>query len=237
MIHVQKEKSDRRLSALTAGISLIVMALTAFFAYGYAHGSLVVQGDPKATWDHILSSEMLFKAEILGWLIILICDIVVAWAFYIYLRPIHKWMSLLGACFRLVYSAVLGIALLNLIFAMQLSYNPSYLSAFTLDQLQANVMLFLEVFDTVWSIGLVIFGGHLLIVGYLALKSDSIPKIIGLLMLLASIGYIVIHLGSALLPQYDKILTILDYVFIVPMTAGELGFGLWLLFRGWKSVS
>lgn len=237
MIHVQKEQSDQRLSALTAGISLIIMALAAFFSYGYAHGSLVVQGDPTATLDNIMSSEMLFKAEIFGWLIILVCDIVVAWAFYIYLKPIHKHISLLGTFFRLIYAAILGVALLNLIFVMHLTDNPYYLSAFKMDHLQANAMLFLKAFDTIWSIGLVIFGGHLLIVGYLALKSGSVPKIISILILLASIGYMVIHLGSALLPQYDKILTILDYVFIVPMTAGELGFGLWLLFKGWKSAS
>ncbi|MGO4374745.1 DUF4386 domain-containing protein [Paenibacillus sp. 2TAB19] len=237
MIHIQAENSGHRPSALAAGITLIIMAIAAFFCYGYAHGSLVVQGDPAATWDNLLSSELLFKAEILGWLLILICDIVVAWAFYVLLKPINKNISLLGACFRLIYTAILGVALLNLIFVMLLAYNPYYLSALKTDHLQAYVMLSLEAFETMWSIGLVIFGGHLMIVGYLALKSNHIPKILGVLMLLASFGYITIHLGTALLPQYDQMISILNYVFIAPMTAGELGFGIWLLFRGWKPAS
>jgi len=72
-----QELSYQRKSALAAGIALIVMALAAFFSYGYVHSSMVVQGDASATYNNIMSSNMLFKAGILGWLIILISDIVV----------------------------------------------------------------------------------------------------------------------------------------------------------------
>jgi hypothetical protein len=82
--------------------------------------------------------------------------------------------------------------------------------------------------------GLVVFGGHLLIIGYVALKSDVIPKVISVLLLLASIGYIVIHLSKIFLPQYEVVITILNYVFTIPMIVGELGFGIWLLLRGGK---
>ena len=230
-----KERSHQRKSALTAGTSLIIMALAAFFSYGFVHGSLVVQGDASATFNNITSSNMLFKAEILGWLIILITDIVVAWAFYIFLEPINRSLSLLGAWLRLTYAAILGMAILNLIFVLLLSSKSTdYLSLFKIDQLQALTMLFFEAFELIWSIGLIIFGGHLMIVGYLAFKSDSIPKVIGILLLLASIGYIVIHLCKTFLPQYDGVISILNFVFSVPMIAGELGFGIWLLLRGGK---
>lgn len=43
-----KERSDQRKSALTAGISLLIMTLASFFSYGYVHGSLVVPGDAGA---------------------------------------------------------------------------------------------------------------------------------------------------------------------------------------------
>ncbi len=228
------EPSYQRKSALTAGISLIIMALAAFFSYGFVHESLVVQGDASATFNNITSSNMLFKAEIFGWVIILITDIVVAWAFYIFLEPINKSLSLLGAWLRLTYAAILGMAILNLIFVLLLSKGTDYLSLFKIDQLQALMMLFFDAFESIWSIGLIIFGGHLMIVGYLAFKSDSIPKVIGILLLLASIGYIVIHLCKTFLPQYDGVISILNIVFIVPMIVGELGFGIWLLLRGGK---
>ncbi|WP_028399923.1 DUF4386 domain-containing protein [Ectobacillus panaciterrae] len=229
-----KEQSYQRKSALVAGTSLIIMALAAFFSYGFAHGSLVVQGDASATFNNIKSSNMLFKAEIFGWVIILITDIVVAWAFYIFLKPINKSLSLLGAWFRLTYATILGIAILNLIFVLLLSKSTDYLSLFKTDQLQAHMMLFLEAFESIWSIGLIIFGGHLMIVGYLVFKSDRIPKVISVLLLLASIGYIVINLFNTILSQYNAVISILKIVFNVPMIVGELGFGIWLLFRGGK---
>ncbi|MFJ8526580.1 DUF4386 domain-containing protein [Bacillus sp. NPDC094106] len=229
-----KKQSYQRKSALIAGISLIIMTLAAFFSYGFVHGNLVVQGDASATFNNIKSSNMLFKAEIFGWVIILITDIVVAWAFYIFLKPINQSLSLLGAWLRLTYATILGIAILNLIFVLLLSKSTDYLSLFKIDQLQAHMMLFLEAFEFIWSIGLIIFGGHLMIVAYLALKSDRIPKVISILLLLAAIGYIVINLFSTILSQYDTVISILRIGFSVPMIVGELGFGIWLLFKGGK---
>ncbi|MEI4831573.1 DUF4386 domain-containing protein [Bacillus sp. FJAT-53711] len=234
MAIIVKKQSDQRKYALTAGILLIIMALVSFFSYGFAHASLVVKGNASATFHNIMSSNILFKAEIFGWIIILISDIVVAWAFYIFLKPIHKNLSLLGAWLRLTYATILGIAILNLIFALLLTKHTDYLSLFKTDQLQAQMMLFLEAFQSIWSIGLIIFGGHLMVVGYVAFKSNSIPKVISILLLLASIGYIVIHLCNTFLPEYDGVISILNLVFSVPMIAGELGFGIWLLFKGGK---
>ncbi|BBH18824.1 DUF4386 domain-containing protein [Paenibacillus baekrokdamisoli] len=229
-----KELSNQRKSALTAGISLIIMTLASFFSYGFVHGNLVVQGDASATFNNIVSSTNLFKSEIFGWVIIMITDILVAWAFYVFLEPINKSLSLLGAWLRLTYSTILGIGILNLIVVLLLSRHTNDLSSFKIEQTQSLMMLFLEAFESIWSIGLIVFGGHLLIVGYVALQSDSIPKIISILLLLASIGYIVIHLSKTFLSQYDGLIAILNLVFIMPMIVGELGFGIWLLLRGGK---
>ncbi|MEK4345171.1 DUF4386 domain-containing protein [Paenibacillus sp. FSL P4-0184] len=230
----EKDLSNQRKSALTAGISLIIMTLASFFSYGFVHGNLVVQGDASATFNNLVSSTNLFKGEILGWIIIMITDILVAWAFYVFLEPINQKLSLLGSWLRLTYSAILGIAILNLIVVLLLTGNTIDFSSLKIEQTQAFMMLFLEAFQWIWSMGLVVFGGHLLIVGYVALKSDIIPKVIGILLLLASIGYMIIHLSKIFLPQYEGVITILNYVFTIPMIVGELGFGIWLLLRGGK---
>ena len=230
----EKDLSNQRKSALTAGISLIIMTLASFFSYGFVHGTLVVQGYASATFINIVSSNNLFKGEILGWIIIMIADILVAWAFYVFLEPVNQNLSLLGAWLRLTYSAILGIAILNLIVVLLLMGNTIDFSSLKIEQTQAFMMLFLEAFQWIWSMGLVVFGGHLLIVGYVALKSDVIPKVISILLLLASIGYIIIHLSKMFLPQYEAVITTLNFIFTIPMIVGELGFGIWLLLRGGK---
>ncbi|MEK5182630.1 DUF4386 domain-containing protein [Paenibacillus odorifer] len=230
----EKDLSNQRKSALTAGISLIIMTIASFFSYGFVHGTLVVQGDASATFINIVSSNNLFKGEILGWIIIMIADILVAWAFYVFLETVNQNLSLLGAWLRLTYSAILAISILTLIFVLLLTGNTNGFSTLTIEQTQAFMMLFLDAFQFIWSMGLVVFGGHLLIVGYVALKSDVIPKVISILLLLASIGYIIIHLSKMFLPQYEAVITTLNFIFTIPMIVGELGFGIWLLLRGGK---
>ncbi|ERI07372.1 hypothetical protein HMPREF0083_04554 [Aneurinibacillus aneurinilyticus ATCC 12856] len=91
----------------------------------------------------------------------MIADILVTWAFYVFLKPINKSLSLLGAWLRLTYTTILGIAILNLIFVLLLPRHTNYLSSFNIEQIQALMMLFFEAFEFIWSIGLIIFGGHL----------------------------------------------------------------------------
>lgn len=232
-----KKLSDPRMSALTAGTSLIVMAFAAFFAYGFIHGRLVVQDNPTLTFQNILTSIDLFKAELFGWVIILICDVVAAWALYLVLIPVHKGLAMLGGWLRLIYSAILGIAILNLVFVLLLIRNSASLASFSIQQLQALMMLSLNAFQSIWSIGLIIFGGHLLVVGYLAFRSSSIPRIISILVLLGGVGYISIHLCSIFLPEYSKLISTLTIIFTLPMTLGELGLAIWLLLRNSSPVS
>ena len=234
MVTTAKVLSDQRKSALITGISLIIMAIAAGFSYGLVHSSLLVQGDASATLQNIVSQNNLFKAEIFGWLIVVIADIVVAWSIYIFLKPLNKNLSLLGAWFRLVYSSILGIAVMNLILVLVLTNNTTL---FATDQLPALVTLFLEAFDSIWSLGLIVFGGHLLIIGWITLQSNSIPKWISLLLLLAAISYIAVHFCKSFFPQFNEFNAILESVLTLPMTVGELGFGLWLLFRGGRVLS
>nr|WP_238343545.1 DUF4386 domain-containing protein [Gracilibacillus saliphilus] len=222
---------SQRNAALTAGISLIIMTIAAFFSSGFVYESLIVQGDAGTTFHNINNSQILYTAGVFGWLIILITDILVAWGFYIFLKPLNNILSLLGAWLRLMYTAILAIAVFNLIMVMLLTNSADYESLFHIDQLQGKVMLFLDAFHMIWSMGLVIFGGHLLVVGYITFKSDNIPKFISILLLIASVGYIVNHLLITFLPQYQSVIMVLELVFLLPMIVGELGFGIWLLIK------
>ncbi|WP_152395949.1 DUF4386 domain-containing protein [Paenibacillus guangzhouensis] len=234
MITATKTQTDQRRAALTAGLSLIIMTLASFFSYGYVHASLVVQGDASTTFQNIQSSHSLFQAEIFGWVVILICDIVVAWAFYTVMKPAHQKLSLLAAWFRLIYSAILGTAILNLLFMSLLTRTASSQIS---EQLPTQGMLYLNAFESIWSIGLITFGIHLAVVGYVALRFTHSPKIISILLIIAGVGYMFIHSCNVFLPQYEGMIAVLIYIFTVPMIVGELGFGLWLLFKGGKPSS
>ena len=86
MVNAVKEISYPRKYGMITGISLLIMAIAAGFSYGFVYSSLVVPGDANTTFNNILSGNVLFKAGIFGWLIIVVCDLVVAWGLYVYFR-------------------------------------------------------------------------------------------------------------------------------------------------------
>ena len=174
------------------------MAIVAGFATLFVLDGLFVPGDAAATTSNIKASEMLFRAGFLGWLIILICDVLAAWGLYVFFKRVNKSLSLLTAWFRLVYTAILGVALLNFVIVLLLLSGADYLTAFETDQLHAQVLLSLNAFYGLWDIGLVVFGFHLLGLSYLVFKSGYIPKILGILLIFAFVGYLITSGGNLL---------------------------------------
>ncbi len=65
--------------------------------------------------------------------------------------------------------------------------------------------------------------------GYLIFKSGYFPRILGILMVLGSLGYLLDSYGNILFPDFEEIFGV-----IVGVTAviGELPFFLWLLIKG-----
>ncbi|HZG84819.1 DUF4386 domain-containing protein [Paenibacillus sp.] len=234
MTNLGNNPSTARGAAVAGGVSLLLMAAAAAFAYGFVHQSLIVPGDSAATLDNLLASPALFRAGIFGWLVILICDIVAAWAVYLVLKPAHAGISLLGAWFRIGYAAILGAALLNLLVVSLLATPSAETPLLPLEQAQALTALLLAAFESSWSAGLIVFGAHLLLVSYLTFRLPAVPKWLSALLLLAAVGYLSIHSLQTLFPHNEGFIAILEYVFLVPMTAGELGFGIWLLWKGGK---
>jgi hypothetical protein len=220
--------------AMVAGVAILLMAVAAGFSYGVVLNGLMVPGDAATTAQNIKSSEFLFRAGVLGWLLILILDVIVAWVLYTFFRKENKSVSLLTALFRLGYTFFLGIALFSLVMVLLLLSDAAYLQVLESSQPDALVLLFLNAFNGIWSLGLVIFGLHLAGLAYLVLQSAQVPNFLGILLALAAVGYLFIPIAKLLLPGYASDVASLEAVMSVPMAIGEAGFGLWLLIKGGK---
>jgi len=224
------ENISLRKAAIIAGVGYLFIFIFATYAGIVATGP----GDSVSTSINKLANEVLFRGGIASWLIVLIADVVVAWALYILLIPVNKRLSLLAAWFRLIYTAIAGITLLYLLIALQLSKGADYLTVFTADQLQAQVILFLNMYWELTLIAWVFFGLHIFLLGYLIFKSGYIPRILGVLLIIASIGYLINSFANFILPNIANSAEILLTVTITPAIIAELSLTIWLLFRGWK---
>lgn len=214
--------------ALIAGFSLLLMIVSIILAEVVAMAGIIVDGDAAATVDNILANQGRFRFGIVAYLGVAILDLVVAWAFYVFLKPAIDDLSLLAAWSRVVYTIILGIALINVYSVFQLLGNAAYLSSFGTPEIQAQVMLSLKAFRDTWDVGYVFFGIHLFLLGIVAFRSGFVPKVVGGILVLAGISYLVDYLGWILFPNLG-----LGVSFIFGY--GELIFMVWLLIWGGKT--
>ena len=220
-----KNKTSLRTAALIAGLGLLVMVIAAPYAELFVYPRLVVPGNAAETTKNIVADKTLFISGILGYLVTFICDLLVAWALYVLLKPVNENLSLLTAWFRLVYTVIALVALLNLVNVLQLLNTTDYLTVFEPGQLNIQVMVSLNAFRHDWYFGLLFFGIHLELLGYLVFRSNYIPGILGVLLIITGLGYLITTLQPYLFPNFNS--DIARFTFY-----GELIFMLWLLIKG-----
>jgi len=215
-----------------AGILYLVIIICAGFAEGFVRSSLIVPGDAAATAGNILAHEGLFRLGFAADLLAFISDLVVAVLFYLLLKPVSKTLSLIAAFFRvLAHPAIASVNLLNHFAALLLLSGAGYLSPFNEDQVNAMVLMSLETHRYGYLIGGAFFGFHCLLLGYLLIRSDLFPGILGILMAVASLGYLAESFGNFLFPGYEDVLTL---TVAVPAVIAEVSLCLWLVIRGVK---
>ena len=205
-----------RTAAIVAGVGLLLMAILSPIAYLNTFQRLVNFDDAALTAQNISNSMGAFRTAILLLFAVALLDVLVAWGLYIVLKPANKNLSALAAWLRVIYGGIFIFAISKLYAALQVV---------TPDGTQA--MTFLKAFQSIWDMGLILFGFHLLVLGYLAFKSGYIPKWLGVFLVLASVGYIVDGFGKTLSPDYN--LNIAQFTFV-----GEVFLIFWLLWRGFK---
>lgn len=205
-----------RTAALVAGVALLAMAVIAALSNFGAVNGLTVQGDAGATAKNLVDSAGLFRLGAVGLLVVAILDVVVAWALYLVFRTVNPSLSLLGAWLRLAYAAIFAAAITSLFGALRAaSAEP------------AQALFLLTSFHQGWNIGLIAFGLHLGVIGFLVWRPGFFSRLVSVLLAVAAAGYVVDSLGSLLSPNYSLGLSRFTFV-------GEVVFIFWLLIRGSK---
>jgi hypothetical protein len=211
-------------AGLIAGVALVVLgALSAVGVLAVVDG-LVTPGDAATTAADITASEGTFRLTVAGLYLVVVLDIVAAWALFRFFAPVNAWLSRLTAWLRVAFAGVFLVAISQLAAVPGMLSDAGYQDAFGEQQLQAQVMLRLEAFDHTWMAALLLFGAHLALLGYLAYRSGYVPRLVGVLLVIAGAGY-----------AFDTFSSVLsaDPVVISTVTfLGELVLAIWLLVRG-----
>lgn len=214
--------------ARVAGVLYLSIIAFGIFSEVFIRSSLIVAGDASATASNILASPWLFRTGFAADSLMLLSDVAIAVLFYVLLRPVSKTLALTAAAFRLIQAGILGFNLLNYYAALLLLSGDVYANLFETDQLRALAMLFLEIHSHGYDLGLLFFGLSSLILGYLLIKSDYFPGILGYGLIAAAVVYLAGSFTRFLFPDYASLIA---PAYIVPFIA-ELSFCLWLLVKG-----
>ena len=106
------------------------------------------------------------------------------------------------------------------------------MSAFETDQMHALASFFLDLHGYGYDLGLLFFGSSNLVLGYLVIRSDYFPGVLGYGLQAAGVVYLAGSFTRFLFPGY---VSLVEPAYIIPVIA-ELSFCLWLLVKGIKNT-
>jgi hypothetical protein len=210
-----------------------ILYLAIFIIYPLAtsvRSTLVVPGDSAATVQNIAANQTLFRWGMAGESVIFLIEILMAGYLYVLLRPVSRSVSFGSALARASEGVVMAATnLFTSILTLVVVGGAGYLSVFEQEQQEALALLFQDANNYVILIWGLFFALHLVLLGWLVHKSGFFPKIPGILLALAGIGYFAQSFGVMVAPNLSDTLETVVVVLAIP---GELVFALWLLIKG-----
>ena len=199
----------RKLS-LIAGVSYFIIFFAAIFANFFVLESILK--DPLNT---IQQNHIMVRFGILAFIITVVFDVVVAWALYELYKK-HN-LSGLSTLFRMMHAAIMGVAIFALPFTLVSTTSQEILKQ-------------LEIFNTIWLIGLFFFGIHLILLAKIIRK----PKVITLFLAIAGLMYMIDTGAHFMLRDYEVYSSVFLKLVAIPSILGEMSFAIWLLVKGGK---
>ena len=214
-------------AARAAGGLYLAIAICGGFSIGYVPMQIVA-ADGATSSANLLANRGLFQLGVLADSAVILFELAITAILYQMFRSVGPKMAMAALISRAGMITVMGINLLlwvmpYILLTQATGWDTAQLHAMVQFCFEAHAM---GVF--VWQL---FFGVHLLALGWLILKSDVVPHLLGKGLFVGAFGYLI--QGIAKLTFVD--VAAINYTFIallVIVSISEISFGLWLLIRG-----
>lgn len=215
--------------ARVAGVLYLLIAVTAPIGLLYVPGQLIVSGDATATADNLRASEGLLRLGIASELFHQVVVIFLALALYRLFRPVNeslaKQVVILGA---LVSVPIMFVNVLNDLAALTLTSGADFLSVFEKPHLDALAYLFLRLHGQGITIASIFWGLWLFPFGLLVIRSGFIPRLLGVLLMVAGVAYLASAFATLIVPRYAPLVGQVA----LPLEVAEVPIIFWLVIWG-----
>lgn len=219
-------------AARTAGGLYLAIAVCGGFSIGYVPMQIVAS-DAATSSANLLANQGLFQLGVLADSAVILFELAITAILYQMFRQVGPKMAMAALISRAGMITVMGINLLLWVMPYILLTRPT---GWDTAQLHALVQFCFDAHAMGVFVWQLFFGVHLLALGWLILKSDVVPHLLGRGLFIGAFGYLI--QGVAKLTFVD--MAAINYTFIallVIVTISEVSFGLWLLIRGGRHTS
>jgi hypothetical protein len=217
-----------RLLARIAGAFYLIITAFALFAYLYVRGQLIVPSDMAQTAANIIAHEQFYRVGFSAAVVVVLCNPPMGFILYELLKVVNPHIALLALVFITVSTTIEAVNLFNYIMPLYTFSLPEYRAAFTPAEIQALARGTIRLWGTVFSVSLAFFGVFCGLIGYLLFKSKFFPRLLGVLMIIASAYYLTNYsfVGFLGLPDIPLI------GLLRPTLVAEVALALWLTIVG-----
>ena len=225
-----KIDNSQRTAAKVAGVAGLLTFAIVVFSNFVLLNPLIVSGNAAATAQNIVAHETQFRITVVCFLTYSLGVVVMLSALYVILKPVNSGIALVGALSRLVFALLWLLSTLNMLGALRLLSNATYLQVFESDRLQALAKLHLGANFDAYYVGLPFLGLAATICAWLWFKSNYIPKGLAIVGVISSAWCVLCAFIFLIFPHFNEIVN--DWWFDFPMALFELVVSFWLLFKG-----
>ena len=173
----------RRISRI-AGFFYLLVFLAGLVLVTSTRG--LVTADTATTAANILAHGQRFWGGYLLDVVSPVAYIVVTGLFYVLFQPVNKPVSVVAAVFSTVGCALGAVEC----FLRQTPYNILTTPGIDAKQAQAIAFVFAKVGGRANEVALIFFGCYCLLIGYLVFRSAFLPRAVGVLMMIAGLGWL-----------------------------------------------
>jgi hypothetical protein len=223
--------NTRTRTARLAGLLYLIYIIITIIVSAIGYSSLINFTNPGITGAQIISSEFQFR---IGFVLDLLAGalfLITAWNLYILLKDVNQDIALLFFVLNICGVAVQCMNMINVYASIVLLLDMKYLTAFSIDQYNTLVLLFMNLQKHGFMIAQIFYGAWLFPLGYLVYRSGFIPKIIGIILMVHCFSWLAYFLQYFLFPEFIYI----TYISYPLGLVAELSLTFWLLIKGAES--
>jgi hypothetical protein len=179
------------------GLTFLILIIAGVFAQAFVSERLINFSDAAATAANVLANKGLLRTGFAVFLVEMTCQVALTALWYVLLRPVNRSVALAAAFIDLTggivktFARVFFIAPLWVLGASEPGSAAGHvLPGFSPEQLRSIALMLFRVNDDGAATALAFFGFSCFLNGYLVFRSGFLPSWLGLLGMLASLGWL-----------------------------------------------